>query len=179
MLYLSGCYGLHKLRVISMEKMQQKIFTRLFMGRSYNEMELFAKKFVNRDFEALLYHPAVQCLKTAQENGHYTVILSSSPSFLVELFACRFNVDAWDGTRYELDKEQRFSTISHLIEGKDKAKYLKKMAQRLGLKIQQTTAYSDSVLDIDFLASAGTAVGVNPDKELRKVCEQREWQILA
>lgn len=178
MLYLVGCYGLHKIRVISMEQMQQKIFDKLFLGISQSKMLDLANDFVNQQFDSMLYNPAVQCLKKARKEGHYTIILSSSPQFLVELFAKRFSVDAWEGTRYELDDAQRFSSISHLMQGKDKADHLNKLFDLLGLTKQQSTAYTDSILDLPMLEMAGIAVGVNPDNKLRTICTIRQWQIL-
>lgn len=179
MLYLVSFYGLHKMRLISMKQMQQKIFNKLFFGHSFPKMLSFAKDFVDRHFDSLLYLPAVQCLKEAQAQGHYTVILSSSPSFLVELFAKRFHVDAWDATRYELNESKCFSSIDYMMQGEDKAHYLIQLKKRLKMTTQQTTAYSDSILDIPLLDAAGTAIGVNPDKKLRKLCITRQWQILS
>lgn len=179
MLYLVACYWLHKIRAISMTQMQHRIFNTLFRGTPLSKMLDYATDFIENTFDSMLFHPAVQRLQAAQKQGHYTVILSSSPLFLVEMFAKRFHVDAWDGTRYELDHTQCFSSISHLMQGDDKALYLKNLKTSLKLTTQQTTAYSDSILDYPLLNAAGTAVGVNPDKKLRKLCLIRKWQILS
>lgn len=161
-----------------MPDMQCMIFQKLFFGRSLLEMQGLAKEFMENEFEKLLYMPAVSCLKKAQELGHYTAILSSSPSFLVEVFAKRFNVDSCSGTHYELDKKNCFWKIQHIMQGSDKAAYMAKLTERFGVPSNRTIAYSDSFLDIEFLNAAGTAVGVNPDKKLRRECVNRQWQII-
>lgn len=178
MLYLASCYFLHKAGLLSMEQMQKKIFNKLFRKLTLEQLNPYAKAFLDQHFNEMLFPPAVQRLKEAQKQGHYTCILSSSPQFLVKLFSDRFNVDACAGTRYELDHNQRFLSIAHLMQGQDKADYITLTSKEMGLTKQQITAYSDSVLDIDFLRASGTPVGVKPDKKLRHICTKLQWQII-
>jgi hypothetical protein len=51
------------------------------------------------------------------------------------------------------------------------------LAQRIGLNLEGSYAYSDSVTDVPMLAAVGNPVAVNPDKELRREAEERGWQI--
>ena len=43
----------------------------------------------------------------------------------------------------------------------------------------RSTAYSDSHTDLPFLEAVGNPVVVNPDRELRRVAEERGWPVLA
>ena len=129
MLYLAGCYVLHSLHLISIPTLQNLIFKKLFLGRSYSEMHEHAHAFLDEYFYRILYLPAITRLQQVQQEGQYTVILSSSPDFLVKLCADRLKVDAWAATEYALDQNNCFSKISTFMLGEDKAVYLKNLGE--------------------------------------------------
>lgn len=178
MLFLAGCYWLHKCALLSMPRMQQKIFDSLFKGKPESIIKEHARHFIQENIQRFLYLPAVQKLKQAQDNGHYTAILSSTPSFLVEAIAKYFQVDDWGATRYSTDTHQNFLTIETLWESKNKIQYMNTLSQRLGIPPQSITAYADNMLDLPFLQAAGHAVGVNPTPALAAICRQKQWPII-
>jgi len=45
------------------------------------------------------------------------------------------------------------------------------------IDLERSYAYSDSIADLPMLEAVGHPVAVNPDKELRKQAEEREWDI--
>lgn len=161
-----------------MNSLQQITFKQLFYGRPLPKLHSFAMSFLDKCFDQMLYSPAVQRLQHAQQQGHYTVILSSSPNFLVALFAKRFGVDEWGATKYDVDNLQCFSSISHIMTGSEKANYLNALANHLNIPKCNITGYSDSYLDLPLLMATGVAVGVNPDRALRSACKKNHWQIV-
>jgi HAD superfamily phosphoserine phosphatase-like hydrolase len=171
-------YMLHYLGHYSIPEAHQIIFKRLFQGQPAQPFKNFAAEFVQEQWHQLVYAPARQCLQAAKQQGHYTVILSSAPSFLVKLLAERFNVDAWDATHYDTDSTGRFNAISKWMLSESKAQYVNDVVKRFGITKQQVTVYSDSIQDLAFLESAGTSIGVNPDRALRKICKRNHWTIL-
>ncbi|MBA3958320.1 MAG: HAD-IB family hydrolase [Parachlamydiaceae bacterium] len=178
MLHHLACYGLFKIGVLSLHTMQLHVFKKLFLGRSYTEINQLAEEFTKQVIAKIQYMPAVQRLRLAQEQGHHTVILSSAPDFLVAHLANYFGVDQWKSTQYALDEEQRFATISTWMLGSDKARCMKQISSELGIQRECVTAYSDSIVDLAFLEAAGTAVAVNPDRHLRKYSRVRQWEII-
>ena len=178
LLYIVGCNIRHKLGFLSIPKLHEESFKRLLLGRSLVTLKQLAKQFVAEYFEKLIYLPAYEKFQQAKKEGHLTIILSSSPDFLVSQIAERFGVDKWQATTYAFDENQRFSTISKLMQGEDKALYIQNLLTQLGLNKKSVTAYSDSYLDLPFLLAAGTAVGVSPDRKLRAYCKQNRWSVI-
>jgi HAD superfamily phosphoserine phosphatase-like hydrolase len=178
MLRLIAAYGLHKVSFYSLSEVQKVIFNRLFNGHACQPIYDFAESFIDSHFQRMLYQPAIKQLKLAQELGHHTVLLSSSPDFLVELFAKRFSMDAWESTHYAIDQEQHFYGISSIFQGDDKARYVEETIRKFGVSKNQTFAYSDSYLDLPFLKSVGIPVGVNPDRMLRNWCKKTGCKII-
>lgn len=62
--------------------------------------------------------------------------------------------------------------------GEGKAAEVRRLAAERGYVLRASTAYSDSVSDLPFLSSVGTAVAVNPDRQLREVAARRGWRVL-
>jgi len=62
--------------------------------------------------------------------------------------------------------------------GAYKATALRELAQREGIDLARSTAYSDSHTDLAFLEAVGNPVAVNPDKKLRTIARERNWPVL-
>jgi len=175
LLFILGCRLRFCMGFISLEKLHVIAFYRLFFGLSESLVKRLAQEFLVLHFESLIYLPAFKKLREAQQIGHLTVLLSSSPDFLVEPIAQKLNISIWDSTRYKSDGSHQFSRISQIMLGDKKALFIKELRQRLQLHV---CAYSDSHHDLPFLLAAESAVGVNPDRKLRAICKSSQWSII-
>lgn len=167
----------HRFLGMTLAELHQSVFNRLLRGKSLALLEKYVDQFVHQHVRRALYMPAFIRLKRAQQLGHYTMILSNAPSFLVERFATTFGVDAFRATEYDVDEQGRFNRIKKVLEGKDKAQHIKLMAKKLGNFLEGITAYSDSFHDLEFLL-AGKPIAVNPDKRLRAISVKNQWSII-
>ncbi len=163
---------------MSLADLHHSAFEKLLRGRPLELLEEYMDKFVSETVNGSLYIPAFARLKRAQQLGHYTMILSNSPSFLVKRFAKALGVNAYYATEYSLDEEKRFDKIKKILEGKDKARHILNIAKKLGVFLDGITTYSDSVLDLEFLQVAGNPIAVNPDKKLRAISVKNRWSII-
>jgi len=168
----------HRFFGMSLSELHHSIFNKILRGKPFEQLEKYIDKFVHEMVNRSLYLPAFARLKRAQQLGHYTMILSNSPSFLVGRFAKALGVNAYYATEYGLDERNCFAKIKRILEGKDKAKHILKIAKKLGIFLEQITAYSDSVLDLEFLQVAGKPIAVNPDKKLRAISIKNQWSII-
>ena len=67
--------------------------------------------------------------------------------------------------------------VGEVLHGPAKAHAVRALAVTEGLDLRRCTAYSDSVNDVPMLSAVGTAVAVNPDRDLRDIARARGWQI--
>lgn len=178
MLQLSLIYTMHKLHLLSMRQLHIQIFRKLFKGRPFQEIAQHIDLFLDGEIPSSLNSVVFGRFKLAKQSNAFTAILSSSPNFLVEAIAKRLEFATSQGSLYSLDKDQKFSHISSLIEGQEKADYIFELKKSSNLNIGEITAYSDSILDLPFLSAADKAVGVNPDPRLRKICQEKGWQVI-
>jgi len=64
------------------------------------------------------------------------------------------------------------------LHAEAKAACVRELAEREGFDLSACTAYSDSHTDLPFLDAVGNPVAVNPDRELRRVAQERGWPVL-
>jgi len=171
-------YARYKWMGMSIFDLHMQTFTHLFQKRSLSDVRQHVAKFLDESLNGMLYLPVVQRLKQAQAQGDHVVILSSSPDFLVEEIARRLQVSHWKGSVYQSDNDGKFINVSQVMEGEEKAHYLKELADKMHFAQSSITVYSDSYLDLPILKMAGRAIAVKPDSLLRRICKQNGWEIL-
>ncbi|HRD55183.1 MAG TPA: HAD-IB family phosphatase [Parachlamydiaceae bacterium] len=177
-LKLACLYFLHKLNFITLFQLQAKAFQDFFLGRKADSLISHRDAFISHHLKKHLYTPSIERLEKAKKQGHHVYILSNSPDFIVAPIAAYFGVENWKSTIYALNEKGEFSFISSFFEGNDKADCLKKILASFNLEKENSIAYSDSILDRAFLEAAGKAVAVNPDKKLKQLAVQNNWEII-
>lgn len=163
---------------MTLEKLHHVVFDRMLRGFSLESLEKHIDALVDKLLPGALYLPAYQELMAAQKRGDYIALISSSPDFLVRRFASYFGIDAWEGTAYDIDHEQRLCNISKLITGPQKKRSLQLLQERFGIPKKQVVVYTDSHDDIPLLLEAGEAVAVNPDRKLARMARLNKWRII-
>lgn len=168
----------HRFFNLSLHELHEKAFSRFLKGKSVGFIQTQVKRFLEEDFHRYIYYPAFFRLRRAQHEGHHTVILSNSPTFIVGPIAKYFGMTSWSGSEYQVNKKGIFESVKYILEGEGKAAHLKLLAERLDAKIENVVAYSDSPLDLPFLKAAGKAVVVNPTQKMRKISKKNLWEII-
>ncbi len=109
--------------------------------------------------------------------GDSVVILSASPQELVEAVARGLGADCGIGTRAEV-RNGRFTgeLDGPFCYGPGK---VGRLVAELGSQVLvNAAAYADSTSDLPLLESCCEPVAVNPDRQLLRVAEHRNWPVL-
>ncbi|MBA3603028.1 MAG: HAD-IB family phosphatase [Parachlamydiaceae bacterium] len=178
LLQLATISVLHKIGFVSIESVHHSVFKKIFRGRCSKQVEQFADQFVETYFNSMLYSPAIDRLKQAQSANHFVAILSSSPDFIVKRFVQKFEVLHCESSIYAVDSNGLYSHIEHLVEGQVKAAWVTRAIEESLVGFEETTAYTDSDIDLPFLLSCGTKVIVNPTRRLRAIGLKNHWEII-
>lgn len=147
-------------------------------GRPVAELGAQADRFVPKLAEGVLPESRL-LLEEHARRGEDRVVVSASPQEIVERVATQLGLEGAVGTRAEIvDGKFTGKLAGAFCYGVGKVIEVQRLAQERGYDLARCTAYSDSVSDIPFLECVGTAVVVNPDKELRAQAKQRGWRIV-
>lgn len=159
-----------------MERMREEA-ARLTAGWEVERVKQVVTEVLEEVISPLIYAEALELMFDHREAGRLIVIVSSSPAEIVDPLADLLRVDRAISTRPTIEDGKYTGGLDFYAYGPGKAVAMKELAEELGIRLDQSYAYSDSVTDLPMLEAVGHPVAVNPDKELRKVASERKWQV--
>lgn len=128
--------------------------------------------------EPIVYDEALELIRRHREAGSKVFLVSASPEEIVAPLAQYLGVDEALATRAELDVNGRYTgRVERYVYGDEKVTLLGEIAERDGIDLDASYAYSDSATDIPMLRAVGHPVVVNPDRELLRVARTEGWEV--
>jgi HAD superfamily hydrolase (TIGR01490 family) len=149
----------------------------LAKGWDRNQVEELVRQSVEEVVDPFVYQEGLDLIALHKALGRKVYIVSSSPEEVVRPLAERVGVSNVIATRAEVEDGKYTGNLEFYCYGENKAVAMKEVADREGIDLGTSYAYSDSVTDLPMLEAVGNPVAVNPDRELRKEAEERDWQI--
>ena len=125
----------------------------------------------------LIYAEALELMHDHRAAGRVVCIVSSSPAEIVEPLANMVQVNRFIASKPRIEDGKYTGELEFYAYGENKVKALRDLADELGAELKNCFAYSDSVTDLPMLEAVGNPVAVNPDRELRKIADERGWTI--
>jgi HAD superfamily hydrolase (TIGR01490 family) len=115
-----------------------------------------------------------------QDAGRRAYITTAASQELAEVLARVLALDGGIGSQFSevVDGVYTGRPTGYFIYGRDKARAIQELAQREGIDLGASYAYSDSASDLPMLRIVGHPVAVNPDAELAGVARAEGWEIL-
>jgi HAD superfamily hydrolase (TIGR01490 family) len=125
-----------------------------------------------------VYAEALDLMELHRTEGRRIYIVSSSPEEVVRPLARHFGVTGVIATRAAIGPDGKYTgELEYYAYGAEKAAAVREVAERSGIDLSRSYAYTDSITDLPLLSAVGNPVAVNPDRELRKAAEERGWSI--
>jgi len=148
-------------------------------GHPASDVESLADGFLD-DLVATITPTMRAILDEHRAAGHDLVLVSASPTEIVQRFAVAAGMDYGRGTTAGRDAEGRYDgTLSGPFCYKEgKAEVLADLATDHGYDLAECFAYSDSISDAPMFRTVGHPVAVNPDHELRHAAVAGGWRIV-
>lgn len=165
----------------STERRLERIRTaalRLTKGWSRSDVVAVINDTLETVLDPIIYAEAMDLIDAHRAAGRRVVIVSASPSELVEPLARHLGVDDSIASEAAVDEEGRYTgEIAFFASGKEKVGAVRAYAAREGLDLSRSFAYSDAFSDVPLLEIVGHPVAVNPDRALAKVAAERGWEV--
>jgi HAD superfamily hydrolase (TIGR01490 family) len=160
-----------------MERLKEGMLA-LTKGWDRAEVERLVQDVILDVIDPYVYQEALDLIELHRSEGRRIYIVSSSPQEIVRPLARHFGVSGVIATRAEIGDDGRYTgELEFYAYAERKADAIRSLAARVGIQLEGSYAYTDSIPDLPMLEAVGNPVAVNPDKELRKIAEEREWQI--
>jgi len=128
--------------------------------------------------EPIVFDEALALIREHQAAGRKVYLISASPEEIVTPLARYLGVDESIASRAKLDLDGRYTgEVDFYSYGPFKAEAMRKLADEVGIDLDASYAYSDSITDLPMLEAVGHPTAVNPDRELARVARARDWEI--
>ena len=160
-----------------MERLKEGML-QLTKGWDRAQVERLVEDVILDVIDPYVYAEALDLMELHRSEGRRIYIVSSSPEEVVRPLARHFGVSGVIATRAEVGPDGRYTgELEFYAYGEGKAEAVRAVAERTGIDLARSFAYTDSATDLPLLEAVGNPVAVNPDKELRKAAEEHGWPI--
>ena len=106
-------------------------------------------------------------------------IVTAASQELAEVLAHVLVLDGGIGMRSEVrDGVYTGSPAGPFTYREGKAEAIRELAEREGIDLAESYAYSDSESDLPMMRAVGHPVAVNPDRALERVAREEGWRIM-
>jgi HAD superfamily hydrolase (TIGR01490 family) len=150
---------------------------RLTKGWDQEKIRTIVAETLEAVVEPIIYSEAADLIEEHKAAGRLVVIISASPSEIVEPLGRYLEVDRVIASEALVDDEGRYSgEMAFYAYGPHKAEAMRALADDIGIDLAASYAYSDSATDIPMLEAVGHPVVVNPDRALARWAEEKGWE---
>ena len=127
-----------------------------------------------------IYPQVLELAYRHQDEGRLVYIVTAASQELAEMLARVLVFDGAIGSQFSevIDGVYTGRPGALFAYGGDKARAIEQLAEREGLDLSGSYAYSDSASDLPMLRVVGHPVAVNPDAALAKAAREDGWEIL-
>tara|TARA_R100001377_G_scaffold73549_2_gene49575 strand:- start:3047 stop:3706 length:660 start_codon:yes stop_codon:yes gene_type:complete len=151
-------------------------------GASRAQRDALHAKFMASFVEPMMLPAALALLKQHRDAGDYCLIMTATNRYVTEPIAQRLGVDGLIATELELVDDRLTGKVAGIPNFQaGKVRNLERwLAAKAGqLSMDDSVFYSDSFNDLPLLEIATRAVAVDPDETLRKIAQERNWEIIS
>lgn len=145
-------------------------------GHSEADLIELANEVYDRYIRPKLWPESVTLAQDHLRRGHEVWLITATPTAIAEVIAGRLGLTGALGTEIEaVDGVLTGRLVGEVLHGQRKAQAARQLAERLGVELTDSWAYSDSRNDIPLLSLVGHPVVVNPDAVLARHAKEHGW----
>jgi HAD superfamily hydrolase (TIGR01490 family) len=127
----------------------------------------------------LIYREVLEEAYGHQDAGRRVYIVTAASQELADVLAHVLVLDGGIGMRSEVhDGVYTGKPAGPFTYREGKAVAIRELAEREGIDLSQSYAYSDSESDLPMMRAVGHPVAVNPDRVLQRVAREEGWRIM-
>ncbi len=147
-------------------------------GMSLSEVDKLTKPFCEELLE--IYKDNLTKDLLIKHNKDQCLVVSGTLSFLVKEISLSLGIETFFGTDPEVKNDIYTGGVKGNPNfGKEKISRVKKWIKEKKIDLNiNIFAYSDSIYDLDLLNFSDNPTAINPDNKLRKICNERNWEII-
>ncbi|HYO63196.1 MAG TPA: HAD family phosphatase [Pyrinomonadaceae bacterium] len=165
------------------DQYSRKVFNDLFFKRYKGETEDRLRFFADELFESVL-KPAVfpgsfDLIAKSKALGLRQVVVTGALDISVRPLMKYLGIDEYVANHLEfVNGVATGRLLPPVLAAATKASWIRAYAEREGINLNDSYAYSDSMSDLPMLSIVGHPAAVNPDARLRQTALHHDWPVL-
>lgn len=168
---------LYKLTVLDTEAAMEKAIAAM-AGTDERELASFCRQWFREEVLSQISRTGRRVIELHRDRGDLLVMLTASSIYAAEPVANHLHMDHVLATRVEV-RDGRLT--GHAVQppclGTGKVVWAERLAAELGIDLERSSFYTDSVHDAPMLHRVGHPVIVNPDFRLARLARSQGWRV--
>lgn len=165
------------------DQYSRKVFNDLFFKRYRGETEDRLRFFAAELFEDILkpavFPGAFELIEKSRKLGLRQVVVTGALDISVKPLMEYLGIEDYVANHLEfVNGVATGRLLPPVLAAATKASWIRQFAEREGINLNDSYAYSDSMSDLPMLSIVGHPAAVNPDMRLRQTALHHDWPIL-
>lgn len=161
-----------------LERVRESVL-KITRGWDRDEVRRVVHETLIQAIEPLIYAEALELIDYHLSQDEEVYLVSSAPAEIVEPFAELLGLTGAISSRATIDENGKFTgEMEFFAQGENKALAIRELAERRGIDLDESSAYSDSETDVPMLEVVGHPYAVNPDRALARIAHEQQWPLL-
>jgi len=168
-------YARHRLT----EQDMVELGSRCQVGLYADQLRHHAHLCFERHLRKRITSGAIRQIRKHLLSGHFVVVASGSPQYIVDEIGRHLRVHEAIGTRTRIvDGKATEQIVPPVVFREGKRAVIEALFEKLDLDLSRSFLYSDSSADVPLFEEVGTPVVVNPKAPFRDHARLRGWEIV-
>ncbi|HVG31947.1 MAG TPA: HAD-IB family hydrolase [Pyrinomonadaceae bacterium] len=165
------------------DQYSRKVFNDLFFkrykGESEDRLRFFADELFQDVLKPAVFPGAFELIEKSRSLGLRQVVVTGALDFSVKPLMEYLGIEDYAANHLEfVNGVATGRLLPPVLAAATKASWIRTFAEREGLSLSDSYAYSDSMSDLPMLSVVGHPAVVNPDMRLRQTALHHDWPIL-
>ncbi len=165
------------------DQYSRKVFNDLFFksykGQSEDRMRFFATELFENVLKPAVFPGAYELIEKSRSLGLRQVVVTGALDLSVKPLMEHLGIKDYVANHLEfVNGVATGRLLPPVMAAATKASWIRTFAEREGISLSDSYAYSDSMSDLPMLSVVGHPAAVNPDMRLRQTALHHDWPIL-
>lgn len=156
-----------------------EVFFQSYKGLSQDRLRYFSEELFEEVLKPAIYDGTPELIAQSKKIGQKQIVITGALDFTIQQLMDYLGIDEFKANRLEFVNGYATGRIlPPVMASATKAQWIREYAEREGINLSESFAYSDSISDLPMLSIVGHPVAVNPDFRLKQTALQHDWAIL-
>ncbi|HEY0658093.1 MAG TPA: HAD family phosphatase [Pyrinomonadaceae bacterium] len=156
-----------------------ELFFQSYKGESEDRLRYFSEELFEDVLKPAIFPGTKELIAQSKKIGQKQIVITGALDFTIDRLMDYLDIDEYAANRLEFVNGYATGRIMPpVMSSATKAKWMREYAEKNGINLSESYAYSDSISDLPMLSIVGHPVAINPDFRLKQTATQHDWAIL-